>query len=148
MTYASRNTKTGLAFEDRTHISSTGIDVSKNKLYTYLKQHSIKWEDFLSRKLLPDEAYIEDDILYVYEKKFQQTKGSADEKLQTCGFKIQQFRKIGAALGLKQVYYTYILSDWFEQPKYQDVLDYIQSIPGCDYQIIKEAKQCPKTLDT
>lgn len=148
MTHASRNTKTGLAFEDRTHISSTGIDVSKNKLYTYLKQHSIKWEDFLSRKLLPDEAYIEDDILYVYEKKFQQTKGSADEKLQTCGFKIQQFRKIGAALGLKQVYYTYILSDWFEQPKYQDVLDYIQSIPGCDYQIIKEAKQCPKTLDT
>lgn len=148
MTHASRNTKTGLAFEDRTHISSTGIDVSKNKLYTYLKQHSIKWEDFLSRKLLPDEAYIEDDILYVYEKKFQQTKGSADEKLQTCGFKIQQFRKIGAALGLKQVYYTYILSDWFEQPKYQDVLDYIQSVPGCDYQIIKEAKQCPKTLDT
>lgn len=71
MTHASRNTKTGLAFEDRTHISSTGIDVSKNKLYTYLKQHSIKWEDFLSRKLLPDEAYIEDDILYVYEKKFQ-----------------------------------------------------------------------------
>ncbi len=140
MTHASRNTKTGLAFEDRTHISSTGIDVSKNKLYTYLKQHSIKWEDFLSRKLLPDEAYIEDDILYVYEKKFQQTKGSADEKLQTCGFKIQQFRKIGAALGLKQVYYTYILSDWFEQPKYQDVLDYIQSVPGCDYQIIKEAK--------
>ena len=60
--------------------------------------------------------------------------------LQTCGFKIQQFRKIGAALGLKQVYYTYILSDWFEQPKYQDVLDYIQSVPGCDYQIIKEAK--------
>lgn len=140
MTHASRNTKTGLAFEDKTHISSTGIDVSKNKLYTYLKQHSIKWEDFLSRKLLPDEAYIEDDILYVYEKKFQQTKGSADEKLQTCGFKIQQFRKIGAALGLKQVYYTYILSDWFEQPKYQDVLDYIQSVPGCDYQIIKEAK--------
>ena len=140
MTHASRNTKTGLAFEDRTHISSTGIDVSKNKLYTYLKQHSIKWEDFLSRKLLPDEAYIEDDILYVYEKKFQQTKGSADEKLQTCGFKIQQFRKIGAALGLKQVYYTYILSDWFEQPKYQDVLDYIQSVPGCDYQNIKEAK--------
>ena len=139
MTHASRNTKTGLAFEDRTHISSTGIDVSKNKLYTYLKQHSIKWEDFLSRKLLPDEAYIEDDILYVYEKKFQQTKGSADEKLQTCGFKIQQFRKIGAALGLKQVYYTYILSDWFEQPKYQDVLDYIQSVPGCDYQIFKEA---------
>ena len=140
MIHASRNTKTGLAFEDKTHISSTGIDVSKNKLYTYLKQHSIKWEDFLSRKLLPDEAYIEDDILYVYEKKFQQTKGSADEKLQTCGFKIQQFRKIGAALGLKQVYYTYILSDWFEQPKYQDVLDYIQSVPGCDYQIIKEAK--------
>lgn len=140
MTHASRDTTTGLAFEDRIHISSTGIDVSKNKLYTYLKQHSIRWEDLLSRKLLPDEAYIENDILYVYEKKFQQTKGSADEKLQTCSFKLQQFRKIGSALGLKQVYYTYILSDWFEQPKYRDVLDYIQSIPGCDYQIIKEAK--------
>lgn len=140
MTHASRDTTGGLAFENKVHISSVGIDVSKSKLYTYLKQHSIKWEDLLSRKLLPDEAYIENDTLYVYEKKFQQTNGSADEKLQTCGFKLQQFRKISAALGLKQTCYTYILSDWFEQPKYRDVLEYIKSIPGCDYQIVKGAE--------
>ena len=51
---------------------------------------------------------------YIYEKKFQQVPGSADEKLQTCGFKIQQFRKIATALGLRQTYYTYILNNWFK----------------------------------
>ena len=140
MTHASRDTTTGLNFEKQVYIQHTGINVSKNELYKYLKKHHIKWEDYISRKLLPDEAYIENDTLYIYEKKFQQVQGSADEKLQTCGFKIQQFRRIAAALGLKQTYYTYILNDWFEQAQYKDVLEYIKSIPGCDYQIIKEDK--------
>ena len=140
MTHASRDTTTGLNFEEKVHTQHSGIDVSKNELYNYLKKHHIRWEDYISRKLLPDEAYIENNILYIYEKKFQQVAGSADEKLQTCGFKIQQFRKIAAALGLKQTYYMYILNDWFERPQYKDVLEYIRSIPGCDYQIVKEDK--------
>jgi len=31
-----------------------------------------------------------------------------------------------------EVEYIYILSDWFKNPRYKDVLDYIHSV-GCDY---------------
>lgn len=135
MTHASRNTLTGLAFEEKVSIKSKGIDLTKHKLYKYLASIGINYEDILSRKLLPDEAYYDKDnkVLYVYEKKFQQCEGSADEKPQTCGFKIYQFRKIAKAIGAEEVYYTYILSDWFKQTKYQDMLDYIKSVSGCDY---------------
>lgn len=71
----------------------------------------------------------------MYEKKFQKTEGSADEKPQTCAFKIWEFRKIGKALGIKpeNVTYTYIFNDWFKQDKYADMRQYIKSVDGCDY---------------
>lgn len=142
-----RDTTDGLAFEKAAKHLHSGIDVSKYHLYSYLKDKKICWEELISCRLLPDEAYIENNHLYVYEKKFQKVIGSADEKLQTCGFKIQQYQKLAAALGLKNVSYTYILSSWFKQPKYKDVLMYIKSIPGCDYRIIEEDKW-DKILDT
>lgn len=70
-------------------------------------------------------------------KKYQQSEGSADEKPQTCAFKIWEFSKIGKALGAEKVTYTYILSSWFAHPKYKDMLEYIRTVPGCDY-ILKE----------
>lgn len=73
-------------------------------------------------------------------KKFQQTAGSADEKPQTCAFKIAQFRKIGAAFGAEKVFYTYIFNDWFKRPEYKDMLEYIKSVPGCDYIFAKDCK--------
>lgn len=135
MTHASRNTTTGLAFEEKVRIQNSGIDVTKHELYRYLLSKGIKWQDLLSKKLLPDEAYIDIDnsCLVVYEKKFQQTAGSADEKPQTCAFKIFQYRKIAKALGLKDVTYTYIFNDWFKRAEYRDMLDYIKSVEGCDY---------------
>ena len=139
-THASRNTTTGLKFEEKVHIDTTGIDLTKNKLYNYLKENNIRWEDIISRKLLPDEAYYDPDTkeLKIYEKKFQQTEGSADEKPQTCGFKISQFRKIGAAIGAENITYTYIFNDWFKHPRYKDMLDYIKSVDGCDYMFAEE----------
>lgn len=131
----SRDTTTGLKFEEKVQIQSDGINLSKHKLYAYLEKQGIDYRDIISRKILPDECYLVDDSLRVYEKKFQQTGGSADEKPQTCGFKIQQFRKIGAALGIKpeDVSYTYVFNDWFQKPEYKDMLDYIKSVDGCDY---------------
>jgi hypothetical protein len=131
----SRDTTTGLKFEEQVQIQSDGINLSKHKLYAYLEKQGIDYRDIISRKILPDECYLVDDSLRVYEKKFQQTGGSADEKPQTCGFKIQQFRKIGAALGIKpeDVSYTYVFNDWFQKPEYKDMLDYIKSVDGCDY---------------
>ena len=133
-----RDTTTGLDFESRVSINMNGIDLTKHNLYKYLKAKGINYKSIISKKLLPDECYLVDNHLYVYEKKFQKTAGSADEKPQTCGFKIHQFRKIGAALGINEVSYTYIFNDWFKRPEYKDMLDYIRSTDGCDYMFEEE----------
>ena len=134
-TIVSRNTSTGLDFEKRVVLNKNGIDVSKYNMYRYLKSNGIDWTKILSRKLLPDEAFYDEATkeLSIYEKKFQKTEGSADEKPQTCAFKLWEFSKIGKAIGAVKVTYTYILSNWFKQERYKDMLDYIKSIPGCDY---------------
>ena len=134
-TSASRDTSTGLIFENLVNIKHDGIKVDKNNLYKYLKKQGIDYKTIISRKLLPDDAYIDytTSSLYIFEKKYQRTEGSADEKPQTCGFKIHQFKKIARVLGLKHTYYTYIFNDWFKQPKYKDMLDYIDTVDGCDY---------------
>lgn len=96
MTHASRDTSTGLIFEEKIKVNKKGINLTKHNLYRYLKEKNIEYKDIISKKLLPDEAYYneEEKILYIYEKKYQQTAGSADEKPQTCGFKIHEFRKL------------------------------------------------------
>ncbi len=134
-TIVSRNTSTGLDFEKRIVLNKNGIDVGKYNMYRYLKSNGIDWTKILSRKLLPDEAFYDEATkeLSIYEKKFQKTEGSADEKPQTCAFKLWEFSKIGKAIGATKVTYTYILSNWFKQERYKDMLDYIKSIPGCDY---------------
>lgn len=139
MTHASRNTTTGTKFEEQVQINTTGINLTKHNLYRYMDKLGIKWDDVISKKLLPDEAYFDEHTkeLKIYEKKFQQVSGSADEKPQTCAFKIFQFRKIGKAIGAEKVTYTYLLSKWFAKPEYKDMLDYIKSIDGCDYQIME-----------
>ena len=62
--------------------------------YKVCKEHNIDVSQILSKKLLPDECYLdfEQDELRVYEKKYQQTEGSVDEKPQTCAFKIFEFK--------------------------------------------------------
>ena len=140
-TNATRNTTTGIAFEKEVQGKNTnGINVTKHSLYRYMTSKGLNWENYISRRLLPDEAYLdyEADELRVYEKKFQKTNGSADEKPQTCAFKILQFNKIAKALGVSKATYTYILSDWFKQPMYKDMLEYIKSVEGCDYYFVEE----------
>ena len=136
-----RDTTTGIAFENQTSgLNKNGINVTKYSLYRYMQSKGLNWEDYISRRILPDEGYLDydNDELRIYEKKFQQTNGSADEKPQTCGFKILQFNKIAKALGVSKATYTYILSDWFKQPIYKDMLDYIKSVEGCDYYFYEE----------
>jgi len=149
------NTKTGLYYEgkvdfltfiknqknysvDRNIISYKGEEVArsfkKNGLYKYLEKMSINYKDFISRKLLPDDVIfvIVNNTFFILEIKFQEVEGSTDEKLQTCDFKIKQYRKLLSRLNV-EVKYIYILNDWFKQPRYKDVLDYIISINGCYY---------------
>lgn len=105
----------------------------KNSLYVFLQSKGVDYKKIISKKLLPDEALyvIVNNTLFVVEVKFQKVAGSVDEKLQTCDFKRKQYAKLMAPLNI-EVEYIYILSDWFRNPVYKDVLDYIISV-GCQY---------------
>ena len=153
------NTKTGLVFEGKTDLKTFlsnqkgysckidengfvevffhGVSVAylfkKHDLYKFLKLRNIDWSKILSKKLLPDDSIyiIVNNTLYIIECKFQQVEGSVDEKLQTCDFKKKQYKKLLSPLNI-DVEYIYLLSDWFKNEKYKDVLDYIISV-GCSY---------------
>ena len=149
------NTRTGLIFEGKTdlatflsrqpHYSMSGHDVffdddkvaevyKKHDFYkVFLKKLGIDWTQYISKKLLPDDRIfvLLNNKLFIIECKHQEVAGSVDEKLQTCDFKRKQYKKLMAPANI-DVEYIYLLDDWFRDPKYKDVLDYIQSV-GCDY---------------
>lgn len=105
----------------------------KYDFYKFLDESSIDWKHLVSTRLVPDDALlvIVRETLFIIEVKYQQVTGSVDEKLQTCDFKRKQYLKLVSPLGLK-VEYVYVLSKWFENPKYKDVLDYVHSV-NCHY---------------
>ncbi len=104
----------------------------KNKIYSsILAPRGINYKDYISKKLLPDEAILVGDTVYIIEKKFQNGAGSVDEKLQTCDFKKKQYTKLFSAADLK-VEYIYVLNDWFKKDEYRDVHEYILSV-GCRF---------------
>jgi len=149
------NTKTGLAFEGKVDFltfiakqkeyttkedeifykgKSVAFSFKKHGLYKFLKEKGIDYTKFISSRLLPDNAIfvIVNNTMFILEIKFQEVAGSTDEKLQTCDFKIKQYRKLLSRLNV-EVEYIYVLNDWFQKPEYKDVLDYIISIKGCSY---------------
>lgn len=106
----------------------------KHEFYSsLLKKLDIDWEKYISKRLLPDDSIfvIIKNTVYIVECKHQQVKGSVDEKLQTCDFKKKEYKKLLSKANL-DVEYIYLLNDWFRDPRYKDVLDYIHSV-GCDY---------------
>lgn len=105
----------------------------KHELYRHLDLIKIDWKDILSKKLLPDDAIyvIHNNTVFIIEVKYQEVDGSVDEKLQTCGFKLNQYRKLFAPLN-HNVEYIYILNDWFRNPKYKDTLNYVIAM-NCKY---------------
>jgi len=105
----------------------------KHDFYKFLEEEGVKWRPLITKQLLPDDALlvIVRETLFIIEVKYQQVNGSVDEKLQTCDFKRKQYLKLVTPLGLR-VEYVYVLSDWFRDDRYRDVLDYIQSV-NCHY---------------
>lgn len=104
----------------------------KNNLYKeVLEPKGVDYKKIVSKKLLPDEAILVGNTVYIIEKKFQGGSGSVDEKLQTCDFKKKQYAKLLAGAGYK-VEYIYVLNDWFKRSEYADVHAYIKSV-GCQY---------------
>lgn len=148
------NTKTGLIFEGNTDLSTflnsqekyeikngkvyyddelVARIFKKHQFYLYLTELGINWKILISKKLLPDDSIyvIVKNTLNIIECKFQQVSGSVDEKLQTCDFKKKQYQKLLSRANI-EVEYIYLLSDWFKNPAYKDVLDYIISV-GCHF---------------
>jgi len=108
---------------------------SKNDLYIFLRDEGVNYKEIVSKKLLPDIAVLvyKTNTFFIFEVKYQEVAGSTDEKLQTCHFKISQYKKLlEKPLGYK-VKYVYVLNDWFKEPRYSDVLEYIRGIVDCDY---------------
>ena len=165
MTHASRDTSTGLQFEKQVHVGGKGIDLSQDKMRKYIeklypnvlyslshinqyKRDKKLYADgapyILTKELKPDEAYYDPEklTLDIYEKKVQNGGGSADEKIQTCAFKIMEYRKVAKYLNVppENVHYTYVLDEWFDPEKnirYRDALEFVKSIDGCDYIIVR-----------
>ncbi len=100
---------------------------------SFLKKLEIDWEKYISKRLLPDDSIfvIIKNTVFIIECKHQQVDGSIDEKLQTCDFKKKEYKKLLSKANL-DVEYIYLLADWYRDPKYRDVLDYIHSV-NCDY---------------
>ena len=136
-TYASRDTSTGLTFEQQVSAHrKDGIDISKTKLKKFLTEKGVKNPtEYLSWMFQPYEAYYipETNEVVIYEKKFQQTSGSADEKLGACAWKIQEYKRCFEAAVINKVSYIYIFCDWFKQSRYEKLLKYIRSVDNCDY---------------
>lgn len=148
------NTQTGIVFEGKVDLRTkleevpgykvaghviyyndkiVGYSYRKNSLYTFLKEQGVDYKNYISKRLLPDEAIyvVKDNTVYIIEMKFQIVAGSVDEKLQTCDFKKKQYQKLFSSLNY-EVEYIYLLSDWFRKEEYKDVRDYIISV-GCSY---------------
>ena len=109
-----------------------GIIAPKHSFYKLiLEPEGIDWTKRISKKLLPDEAFLNfaNNTVYIIEKKFQNDSGSVDEKLQTCSFKKQQYEKLLSGTPYT-VEYLYVCNDWFKQDCYRDVHEYIESM-GC-----------------
>ncbi len=116
------------------HGEAIGLSVPKHKLYkNFLEPHAIDYKQYNSKQWLPDEAFInyETKTACIIEKKFQSKSGSVDEKLPGCGFKKQEYEKLFSPLGFN-VEYIYVFNDWFRQPIYDDILEYIERM-GCHY---------------
>lgn len=148
-------TVTGLKFENKVNLLTKiaevpGYEVKGNVIYfrgkvlaysypkyalynEFLAEHGIDYTEYVSKKYLPDEAiyFPEQNTMYIVEMKFQDVGGSVDEKLQTCDFKKKIYQKLFAKLKLN-VEYTFILSDYFNKPSFDDAFRYIKEV-GCDY---------------
>lgn len=153
--YASRNTSTGLTFEQKAMLDrKDGINISKKNFCSFFEKH-FHIEPAKTRKIPngilswrfePDEAYYfpNENRLVIYEKKTQGCNGSVDTKLTSCGWWYAEYKRLCDAVNITEVSYIFILDEWFRDPtekplaasnkdRYASTLAFIRATPGCDY---------------
>jgi hypothetical protein len=103
------------------------LKVNKSALHKYMKKKGEKNSELQPAAGCkePDEAYIdpEQKTVFIIEKKFQQTSGSVDEKIQTGHFKKMHYEELFPNF---KIYYIYCLSDWFKKDEYKSTLNYLK----------------------
>ena len=128
-----KTNKNGLNYEEMTDLSSEYKIISKsknnikitfnnNEFICLIKKQFLKYMDKHIDKNIckahgckePDECYINEksNIIFIIEKKFQQTNGSVCEKIQTSDFKDWQYNRMFPKY---KIIYIYCLSDWFKE---------------------------------
>jgi hypothetical protein len=105
------------------------INANKSALHKYMENIGEKDTSIQSAAGCkePDEAYIDlmRKNIFIIEKKFQQTPGSVDEKIQTAAFKKYHYSNLFPNF---KIHYIYCLSDWFKRDEYKSVLKYLSDI--------------------
>jgi hypothetical protein len=144
--------KNGLSYEEKTNLETLSSECTENKknkskiikfigyenelintnkstLHKYMENIREKDTNLQSAAGCkePDEAYIDltRKYIFVIEKKFQQTPGSVDEKIQTAAFKKYHYSNLFPNF---KIHYIYCLSDWFKRDEYKSVLEYLSNI--------------------
>lgn len=124
-----------------------GEGMSKSSIYDYLIHNGIDYKEVTSKKYEPDDAFINyrNNKLYIIEKKFQNGSGSVDEKLETFDYKRMIYKRLfmlktsveshntykdivlSEVIDLvSDVEFIFIGNDFFENEKYNDVLDFMK----------------------
>jgi hypothetical protein len=101
------------------------IKVIKGELKFYM-MYINKFNIDSEKSLQPDECYIDEEnkTINIIEKKFQQSSGSVDEKIQTGDFKRWFYKEQYPEYTIK---YCYCLSDWFKQKRYNPEFRYLKN---------------------
>ena len=105
--------------------SKNFININKYKFIKYMEYKKEPEINLAHGCKQPDECYIDEDdkIIYIIEKKFQQSSGSVCEKIQTAGFKKQHYNKIYPNYNIE---YIYCLSDYFKKG-FEPELEYLKT---------------------
>lgn len=147
------NTRTGLVFEGKTDLATflnsqqnynvnensevfyngeiVGQIFKKHAFYKFLESRGIKWQDFISKKLLPDDSIyvIINNTFFIIECRFDDE--IKDNELLLYDFKKKQYTRLLSMLNMKVVY-LYLLNDTYRNAEFNDALNYIHSM-NCEY---------------
>lgn len=115
-----------------------GIEVAKigyeaRLSEVFLHPYNFNFRDITSNEIKPDEAiYVyKSNTVYIIDKKFQNGAVSVEENLETCDYKKKRYQKLFRDLGY-HVEFMYVLNNWFSQPGYDDIKEYVLDV-GCHY---------------
>lgn len=104
-----------------------GKIMSKHRFYNFLDDEGIKSTN--SKGWLPDEAFInfENHTVYIIEKKWQEVKGSVDEKLLGLGNKRRLYQRLlDKANKPYSVQFIFVGNKFFLDEEHKDVLEMLR----------------------